>query len=85
MAPHCRCVSKQLHPFQQEVDQIAVENTVVIIGIMGNIHPDDFLEEVTGEFQGIRFCGFLLICVHAVAPGDQIVVDDVFYDVSGII
>ena len=57
--------SEQLNPFQKEIYQITVENTVIIVEIMGNIHPDDnLLEEIAGELQGIQLSGFLLLCSH---------------------
>ena len=63
--------SEQFHPLQQEVDEIAVEDAVFIVEIVGNIHPDDDLfEEVAGELQGIQFGGFLLRC--PLGPGGEI-------------
>ena len=56
---------EQLYPFEQEIDQVAVEDAVVIVEIVGNIHPDDDLfEEITGELQGIQLGGFLLLGTH---------------------
>ena len=58
-------LSEQIHPFQQEVNQVTVEYAIVIVEIMGNIHPDDdFLKEVAGKFQGIQFGGFFLSRAH---------------------
>ena len=123
--PFCvlEIVSEKLDPFQQKINQITVENAVLIIEIMGNVHPDDdFLKEVTGELQRIQFSGFFLLRAHleggldiefsvsvvddeinlfldiasvsavyhnahiyAISPADQVIVDDVFHNVTGII
>ena len=53
-------LSEQIHSLQQKVNQVTVEDAIIVIEIMGNIHPDDDLfEEVAGELQGIQFGGFL--------------------------
>ena len=42
-----------------------MENAVVIVEVMGNVHPDDdLLEEVSGKLQGIQFGGFFLLRVY---------------------
>lgn len=116
-------VSEKFDPLQQKANQIAVENTVIIVKVTENTHPDDnFLEEVVGEFQGVKLGGFLLLRAHLeggldiqlpvamingkidlfldiatmltvhhnahiyiVFPTDQIAVDDVFHEVTGIL
>ena len=58
-------ISEQIDPFQQEVDQIAVEDAVIIIEMMGNIHSDDdLLEEVAGQLQRFQLGGFFLLRAH---------------------
>ena len=58
-------VSEQFYTFQEEINQITVEDAVIIIEVMGNIHSDDdLLEEVTGELQRVQLGGFLLLRAH---------------------
>ena len=59
---------------KQEVDQIAVEESVIVIIVVRNIHADhDFLKEVSCEFERPEFRIFLFI------------IDNVLHDVTGII
>ena len=63
--PH-RFVSEQFHPVEQQVDQIAVEDTVIVIKVVRHIHTDDDLfEEILGKHQRCQLRGFLLIGIHA--------------------
>ena len=58
IAPAGLYISEQIDPFQQEVDPIAVEDAVIIIEMMGNIHSDDdLLEEVAGQLQRFQLDG----------------------------
>ena len=46
-----RFYSKKLNLTKQEINQIAMVNTIVIVKIMRNIYTDDdLLEEVSGYF-----------------------------------
>lgn len=64
-ASRLKAVSEPIYALQQKVDQVEVENTAIIIEIMGHIHSDDdYLEEVIGELQRIQLGGFLLLCAH---------------------
>ena len=56
---------------KQEVDQIAVEESVIVIIVVRNIHADhDFLKEVSCKFEGAEFCIFLLPGIHLISGLD---------------
>ena len=56
---------KQFDTAKQQVCQIAMENAVVIIEVMRNIHANnDFFEKVLCQYQRCKFRGFLFVRIH---------------------
>lgn len=49
---HLTILSEKFYPAEQQVDQVAVEDAVVVIKVVRHIHADnDLLEEVLGKYQ----------------------------------
>ena len=59
-------MSEQFYPAEQQVDQVAVEDAVVVIKVVRHIHADDDLfEEILGKHQRRQLGGFFFIGIHA--------------------
>ena len=58
-------LSEQFHSSQQQVNQVAVEDAVVVIEIVRHVHSDDnLLEEILGKHQRCQLGGFFFIGIH---------------------
>ena len=51
---------------EQQIDQAAVEDPVLIVEVMRDIHTnDDFFEKILGKQQRIKLRRSLLLCIHS--------------------
>lgn len=59
------CWLEQIYTTKQQIYQIAMENSVVIIEIVRNIHANNyFFEKVLCQYQRCKFRGFLFVRIH---------------------
>ena len=57
--------SEELDTIEEQINEIAVENPLIVVEVVGNIHANDHLaEKISRKLQGCELGRLLCFCIH---------------------